>query len=206
MAFQAVPDTVAIDVVYDWAGSICENTLYYTKPSPSNVEVEALVDVVTAYIRDSIIPLLTEAISLIRVIGTLLDVVDGFTVTNTTGLPAAGEVVQSSFKSFPKNVSLAVSFRTAASGRSGRGRNYVAGLADQRDANDQLSSAYANQIVTAWEGLRGIGGDDGWSQVVVSRKSGGVLRPVGVTEVVTSTILTDRTLDSQRRRLTGRGT
>jgi hypothetical protein len=169
---------------------------------------------VTAYIRDEIMPLLTELISLVRVVGTLLDAVDAFTVTNTSGLPTAGSIEESTAKSFPGNVTMAVSFRTSAAGRSGRGRNYVPGLVDLRDGNSLLDDTYAGQVITAWQGLRAIAGDDGWSQVVVSRFSGSTIvdgkkvptpRAAGVTNVVTSTLLTDRTLDSQRRRLPGRG-
>lgn len=205
MAFIPVTDTVAIDVIYDWDGQIVENTLYYKKSSPSEEDIASLVDVVTAYIRENIIPLLSELISLVRVVGTLLDAVDAFTVTNTTDLPAAGSILETTAKSFPGNVTMAVSFRTAAAGRSGRGRNYVPGLVDLRDGNSLLDATYAGQIVDAWAGLIAVAGDDGWEQVVVSRFHDHAPRVSGVTNAVTSTILTDRTIDSQRRRLPGRG-
>jgi hypothetical protein len=214
MPFVPVTDTVAIDVIYDWDGQIVENTLYYKMASPSDAAIAAQVDVVTAYIRDTIMPLLTQLISLVRVVGTLLDAVDAFTVTNTTDLPQAGSILTGTAKSFPGNVTMAVSFRTAAAGRSGRGRNYVPGLVDLRDGNSLLDDVYAGEVVDAWAGLRTLGSEDGWSQVVVSRFSGFTIvdgkkvptpRVAGVTHVVTSTILTDRTLDSQRRRLPGRG-
>jgi len=206
MAFIPVSDTVAVDVVYDWDGQIVENTLYYKKDSPTTTEVASLIDQVTAFIRDEIMPLLHETISLIRVIGTLLDVVDGFTVTNTTDLPQAGAILDATAKSLPNNVSFAISFRTAASGRSGRGRNFVAGLADVRDGNNLLDLTYQGQLVTAWSSLSTVAVDDGWEQVVVSRFHAGAPRVAGVTNTVTSVIATDRTLDSQRRRLPGRGT
>src|SRR5687768_14735286 len=53
MPFIPVPDTVAIDVIYDWDGQIVENTLYYKKASPTDTEIAELVDTVTAYIRDT---------------------------------------------------------------------------------------------------------------------------------------------------------
>lgn len=214
MPFVPVPDVVAIDVIYDWDGQIVENTLYYKKTAPSEIEIGSLLDVVTAYIRDEIMPLLTELISLVRVVGTLLDAVDAFTVTNTDDLPQPGAILTATAKSFPGNVTMAVSFRTAAAGRSGRGRNYVPGLVDLRDGNSLLDATYAGQVVTKWAGLRAIASEDGWEQVVVSRYSGFTIvdgkkvptpRAEGVTHNVTSTILTDRTIDSQRRRLPGRG-
>jgi len=150
----------------------------------------------------------------VRVIGTLLDAVDAFTVTNTTDLPEPGAILTATAKSFPGNVTMAVSFRTSAAGRSGRGRNYIAGLVDLRDGNSLLDDVYAGQLVDAWSGLRTLGSEDGWAQVVVSRYSGYTIvdgkkvptpRAEGITNEVNTILLTDRTLDSQRRRLPGRG-
>jgi len=205
MAFIPVPDTVAIDVIYDWDGQIVENTLYYTKISPTDTEITDQVDLVTGYIRDTIMPLLTEVISLVRVVGTLLTALDAFTYTATGGLPVAGAILQTTAKSFPGNVSLAISFRTSEAGRSGRGRNFVAGLVDLRDGNSLLDDVYAGQVVTAWQGLRTLGSDAGWGQVVVSRFHAHAARTTGVVFPITSTLMVDRTIDSQRRRLPGRG-
>lgn len=214
MPFIPVPNTIAIDVIYDWDGQIVENTLYYKHAAPSDIAIENQVDVVTAYIRETIMPLLSELIQLVRVVGTLLDAVDAFTVTNTTDLPQGGAILEATAKSFPGNVTLAVSFRTSAAGRSGRGRNYVPGLVDLRDGNSLLDDVYAGQVADAWAGLRTLGSEDGWNQVVVSRYSGSTIvdgkkvptpRAEGITNVVNNILIVDRTLDSQRRRLPGRG-
>lgn len=214
MPFVPVPDTVAIDVVYDWDGQIVENTLYYRKTAPTEAEVISLVETVTAYIKTEIMPLLTELISLVRVVGTLLDAIDAFTYTSATGLPEAGAILAATAKSFPGNVTMAVSFRTSVAGRSGRGRNYVPGLVDLRDGNSLLDDTYSLQVVEAWQGLRLVASTDDWEQVVVSRFSGSTIvdgkkvptpRAEGIARPVITTLLTDRTLDSQRRRLPGRG-
>lgn len=212
MPFVPVANTALIEVVYEWDGQIVENTLYYKKTTtPGLSDLAALTDAVRAYIIDQLLPALTSAISLIRVVGTLLDVVDGLQVFSTTDLPAAG----GGGSGQPNNVTVCISLKTASRGRSARGRNYIPGLAQSYVTNSQISTTIQNAFETVWAGLIGIGGDDGWQQVVVSRFSGFTIvdgkkvptpRTAGVTHDVTSAQIVDRTTDSMRRRLPGRGT
>lgn len=212
MAFVPVENTAMIEAVYSWDGQIVENTLYYKNTStPGLTELAALTDAVRAYIVDQLLPALTSAIQLVRVVGTLLDVVDGLQVLNTTSLPIAGE----GGAGVPNNVSLCVSFKTANRGRSARGRNFIPGLPTAGVSGNTVGSTLAAAFETAYTGFIGLGGDDGWSMVVVSRYSGFTIvdgkkvptpREAGVTYEVTNTTILDRTVDSQRRRLPGRGT
>jgi hypothetical protein len=109
-------------------------------------------------------------------------------------------------ESLPNNVALTVSFRTAARGRSARGRNYIAGLSDDQVLHNTVDASVASGLAAAYNDiparLEGLG--YGW--VVVSKKSGGVPRVAGLARPVTTAIVVDRTVDSQRRRLPGRGT
>lgn len=211
MPFVPVPNTALVEVIYEWDGQIVENTLYYEKTTtPVLADLAALTDEIRAYIIDQLLPALTSAIQLIRVVGTLLDVADGLQVFSTTDLPVAG----GGGSGQPNNVTVAMSFKTARRGRSFRGRNYIPGLAQSYITNSEISGTIQTAFETVWEGLRGIGGDDGWQQVVVSRFSGFTIvdgkkvptpREVGITEPVTSSVIVDRTTDSMRRRLPGRG-
>jgi len=203
MPFVPAANTAAIDVVFSLDGQIVENTLYYqATTTPGATELASLVEVVTAYIKDEILPFLHAAISLVRVVGTLIDVIDGLQYTSTTGLPAAGA---GTGPLLPNNVSFCISFRTGLSGRSGRGRNYIAGINGDTVAGNTFDNTWANNLVTAYAGLQSVAGDDGWQQVVVSRFTAGAPRTTALVSVVTSTLSTDHTVDSQRRRLPGRG-
>jgi len=203
MAFVPADRTAALDVIYELDGQIVENTLYYQKETtPDATDLAALVEVVTAYIKDVIIPFLDSAISLVRVVGTLIDVIEGLSYTSTTGLPASGDQTGAVL---PNNVAFCISFRTSLSGRSGRGRNYVAGISSDDVVANTFDSAWATNLVAAYAGLQGVAGDDGWVQVVVSRSHDGAPRVAALVSPVTSTLSTDRTVDSQRRRLPGRG-
>lgn len=212
MPFVPVPNTALIEIVYEWDGQIVENTIYYRKSTtPILADLEVLTDEIRAYIIDQLLPALTSAISLIRVVGTLLDAVDGLQVISTTDLPVAG----GGGASQPNNVTICVSLKTASRGRSARGRNYIPGLAQGYITGNTITTVIQNAFETVWTGLIAIGGDDGWSQVVVSRFSGFTIvdgkkvptpREEGITHAITSAVIVDRTTDSMRRRLPGRGT
>lgn len=106
----------------------------------------------------------------------------------------------------PGNVSWCVKLVTGLTGRSRRGRSYFVGLAESSLVGNHVSEATIDLIVDAWVDLKdvilpGIAAE----LVVVSRISGGELRPTGLVTPVTTISYTDSVVDSQRRRLPGRG-
>ena len=120
MGFVPVERTAQVASVYLLDQQIVENTLYFEKPSaPSIADLTALVDAVNNAIQTSLLPFMSSAIQLLRVVGKLLDIADGLIYVSTTGLPKAGLDSQDSMSS---NVAACMSFRTNASGRSFRGR------------------------------------------------------------------------------------
>jgi len=110
------------------------------------------------------------------------------------------------------NVSLCVSFRTANRGRSFRGRNYIAGVPVASVVQNNAVTGYVAAVVTAYEKLLPGGGAlTSGTWVVASRFSGvdsegkPIPRAAGVTTPITGVVVVDSTVDSQRRRLPGRG-
>jgi len=204
MPFIPVPNTVQVEVVYELDGQICENTINYTlgTATPVLADIQDLVETVSSIIRASIIPLLTNTITLLRLVGTLIEVADGLQYISTTGLPAVGG---SSDLPLPNNVSLAMSLRTGLSGRSFRGRNYIVGLTQAAVVGNTVNTSEISALLTAYESLRVPPTDAAWQMSVVSRFTGGAPRTTGVATPVTSVIVVDATVDSQRRRLPGRG-
>jgi len=107
----------------------------------------------------------------------------------------------------PSNVTIAMSLRTALGGRSGRGRIYHCGLANQQIMGDRITSTTQTALLAAYNNLKvlppaGIGHE--YQLVVVSRFANHAQRATGIKNRVTA-ISTDGILDSQRRRLEGRG-
>ena len=204
MPFVPVPATAQVEVIYSWDGQIVENTLYYEfgTATPTLGDLTALIEAVNTAVRANLIPLLTNAITLLRLVGQLLDVADGLLYISTTSLPIAGE---NTGPAMPNNVAMCMSLRSASSGRSFRGRNFIPGLPRGVFTQNTLAADYAGFLTTAYTEILGAGADDGWTPVVVSRISGGVERTTGVTSPITANFFVDRTIDSMRRRLPGRG-
>ena len=211
MPFVPAPNVMLVEPVFDWDGQTVENTLYFRFPTaPSLTDMAAFIDEVNAFFRSQILPALTTAISLVRVVGTLLDAVDSLQVISVASLPAFG----TNGAGVPNNVSLAVAFKTASRGRSARGRNFIPGLPVSGFTKSELNTTLVTAFNTAYEELRVLGVDAGWEQVVISRYSGFTVvagkkvptpRTTAVIRPVTQSILNDNVADSQRRRLPGRG-
>jgi len=116
-------------------------------------------------------------------------------------LPSAGGDTN---RSAPNNVALCVSFHTLLRGRSYRGRNYVCGISTIVITGSTVSEAWRGAVVDAYTQLFAAVNGGGFNLCVVSRRSLGALRsPAIATGVIAFSA--DATVDSQRRRLPGRG-
>jgi len=98
------------------------------------------------------------------------------------------------------NAAVVVSWRTANTGRSFRGRTYVGGLANSTLVNAQtIETAAQTAIITAYAGLLAALEAINLTLVVVSRFAAGVARVAALgTEIIS--IIVDTKVDSQRRR------
>jgi hypothetical protein len=114
-------------------------------------------------------------------------------------LGAGGDTV------LPNNVAFCVSLRTEKRGRSFAGRSYVSGLTPTQVDGNYLHASTANAIIAAYENLRAVAATSTLPLVVASRKHAGVYRTLGVVTPVSAVVYKDLVLDSQRRRLPGRG-
>jgi len=104
------------------------------------------------------------------------------------------------------NVALVLSERTESRGRSYRGRVYAAGMpSEERSDATTMSADYVGDFINAWLGFfNAIEGESGGTHVVVSRAHNNAPRSTAVMTEITS-YSANRQLDSQRRRLAGRG-
>lgn len=100
----------------------------------------------------------------------------------------------------PANVTLAVAFRSAFTGRNARGRAFMCGLPQIVITEDKVSDVYGNLLIGAWEELSN-NMPAGTRHVIVSRFSGGQQMPGGITYPVTAYALTDTRVDTRRTRL-----
>jgi len=103
------------------------------------------------------------------------------------------------------NVALAIKFGTGLSGRSHRGRVYLAGLPENAVTGNEITPTYRTTLVTAVANFAGgVTGIMDAAHVIVSTcQDGAWLTNAEVTPV--NSYSADVYVDSQRRRLTGRG-
>jgi len=171
----------------------------------SAADVLALITALRDWWDGSMNPLLNVAYLGSRITGKGL--------TNAVGLVLElamnGNDGQVSGEAAPNNCTMAVSFRTGLAGRSNRGRNYVPCLTNSEVTGNVIDGAFIANVIAAYAQLvfpANVGViPGGWEWVVLSRFSGGVERTVGVFTEITSVTVADNIVDSQRRRLPGRG-
>jgi hypothetical protein len=203
MAFQPVEATALIELIQFLDNQVIENTLYFRQANDYDAaDLEALALNLSVWWAVNIRPQMASTLSLVGVRATALHDQTGPQFISTVGLPSTGAVL---VDSVPNNSAFCLSFRTALIGRAFRGRNYISGLPESVVTMSRLAGATATALQTAYEQIQpGLPAGTTW--VVVSRTVNGVLQSVGLTNQVTSVVFQDLNMDSQRRRLPGRGT
>lgn len=204
MAFVPIPDVWQVELRYTYLEEQCENTLYFkaTSGNPDNSPID-LSNAVLLWWNANIRPYLSNQLTLREIYVTDLSSATGaaYTFVPPTPLPVGGDTAAA----MPGNVSLAVSFRTAARGRSYRGRNYIVGLVEPAVTGNAVSTDFASGMQTGYSELLDSPFSDDWLWVVASRFANNAPRAVGLATPVTSVTVVDPYVDSQRRRLRGRG-
>jgi hypothetical protein len=203
---QLPPVSDVTRVVYNflWNGERCANVVHY-----KNIDGAGAPDAdrLGAAIRSSYDvfgdPYAANTCSLTSLTITPLDELGGLSREYTTSMPIVGTNVG---PSLPNNVSVVTTFNTGIRGRSYRGRAYWNGLTESMVVANTLDSSPLAGINAFWENVRieePSTGEPIYQMCVVSYVSGGVLRAVPLATPITS-VNTNATLDSQRRRLPGR--
>jgi hypothetical protein len=204
MPFVPVADTVLAEIRMELYGQRIENTLGFRLLGGSGTaEATALANDLTIWWAELYSVPLSNELSLREVTITDLASESGYSVSVTAPTPApTGDV---NAPGLPGNVAACISFRTVSRGRSFRGRNYVPGIAEASVSGNTLDATVRAGILAAYNGLAAAVVSDDWEHVVISRFTDGAPRVAGVATPVTSYVFADNFVDSQRRRLTGRG-
>lgn len=203
MPFQEVPATVQLRLEGRIDNQQTINDLYFRKISGvvDFVSMSALAGSMIGWWSTNFTPLVSEDWSTVRIQAVDLRTADGI-VFELPFVASGGVAVESA----PNNVAACVSIRTGVRGRSARGRNYVAGVPNSEITLNTLSTTFINDLVGAYNMLDGPDEVElGWQWVVVSRFSGGLVRPTGVTFFVTSATMVGNVVRSMRSRLVGHG-
>jgi hypothetical protein len=203
MAFIPVPNVVLAEIRMTLDFQRVENTLYFEFPAaPAPSDLVNLGDDLLAWYTALMAPLQSSFVALREIYLTDLTSSTGPThsvspATLVTG-GITGEVE-------PSNVTIATSFRTNQRGRSFRGRNYFVGVAAAQLAQNTFTPAFITSLKNVYDQLPASLPLSDATWVVVSRFSNNAPRVAGIATPVSAVVVVDPTVDSQRRRLPGRG-
>jgi len=210
MPFVPVANTVLAELRMTIDLQQVENTLYFEFGGPPSVsDMNDLGDALISWWNSFYAPLSWTGLQLREVVVTDLTTATSAQVTRVPATPALGTVGDNAVST---NTSLVVSFRTANRGRSFRGRNYIVGITEgQKLGANQINPPVIEAWIEAYEAMIGVPTVVSAIWVVVSRFSGidgngdPIPRAAGVTTPIEAVTIVDPVVDSQRRRLPGRG-
>jgi hypothetical protein len=207
MAFIAVPNTVRAEIRGTFQGERVLNTLWFAKIDAwVPAEMTALADTLAAWWTTNCLQQQSDQYTLREIYVRDYTAAVGLEYTSTVDLPAVGEIPEAAL---PNNVSLAVSFRSGFTGRSTRGRNYWVGFAETQIVGNAVADAVITDITSYYALLlpdfieTTLIPDITW--VITSFYTGGAPRSFGATFIINTVTCVDNIVDSQRRRLPGRG-
>lgn len=205
MTFVPVPQVAQVEVVFNYANQITENVYHVLGTLAFDAsDLAALAGEFETWWKASLRTKHTPNCTLVNIKARAMDdptspaIEHGVTVDNagTRGGTA-----------LPNNVAIAVKWITGLSGRSFRGRTYHQGLSSSdilSGSSNVMDPTALGALQVGYQALISVAFTNGGQLVVVSKTHDKAPRATGVaTPIIGCTI--DSTLDSQRRRLPGRG-
>lgn len=204
MPFVPATNVCSVELVYGYEGQIMENVYHVQFPAtPTTTSQASVAAAFVSWFGSYLRGVTANPCFLLKILVTDLTTVTSGGIEYVTGLPIPGTNGEDMS---PGNVTVAVKWLTGIRGRSFRGRTYHVGLNRSMYTASTLFDASRAALVSAYgELLTIIGGlTGGYSLVVLSRRAAKAPRITAVASIITS-VAVDPTLDSQRRRLPGRG-
>lgn len=198
MAFQAVPN--GVEVVFNATQNSVPIVNVYHVQTPSAIDDTVLLEISEVFFdwwQTSCQAALHNSYVLNTIVAKDLSVANGHevvTILTTDNTGGAGDDPAAA------NAALVLSWRTANTGRSFRGRSYMGGLpnavlADAQHMGTGETAAWATRAADLIDALE----TAGYVLAVLSRVAAGVQRITGLLTQIISVVV-DTKLDSQRRR------
>lgn len=204
MPFQVCPNTAEVVFHADLNGQIVANIWHVNVPTPPSLEqLQTIRDVFNDWIEGPMMGGSSNQLTPIDLIVTDLTQEGGLQVVKDMTGEGGGEV-NSPVKT--NQDTLCLTLRSSQRGRSFRGRNYIMAVPTQfyLDSN-HITTGQVAAYVADWNGLVTDLATAGFPLGILSRVSGGAPRAQGlITEAVGYTAF-DNVIDSQNKRLPGRG-
>lgn len=202
MPFIPIPQTaeVAVRILQD--GQNLANVWHATyQGEPTSQNMVLLASNTIAWWQANIRPLVPATVQLLEV-----SVVDQSEIGGVAALlaPSSNNTGTSVSPAMPNATTIAVKKSTGRAGRSYRGRVYHIGLTEAQVDNNRISAATVTALNAAYEALIDSYDAANFQWVVASTYFNNAPRVIGITTPIIG-VSTDPVIDSQRRRLPGRG-
>lgn len=198
MAYIRLPFGFRVALEYQIFGKVVVNIYHGTTTDPiTTIKLFSIADLYEAWFNTSLASAVTADLKLASITVLNLDIPNGEKVTNVLVPISPGTRVG---EALPSNVALVASFATAKTGRSFRGRSYLAGLSENDVSGVGVDTVFAAGIVTAFLAMITDLAVIDCELVVASYQSLGVPRAEGIATPVDSVSCNQR-VDTQRRRL-----
>lgn len=201
MAFQSVPNTVQITVVYQQNFETMQNTFYAKFGGVyQQADLQALADNIDVTVGTFWRPIQTQDCSYIRTEVLGLEFENDLTAESAVTAGPGTDVDEG----LPNSVTIAIKKSSGLTGRSARGRNYWMGMpAGELAGNENLvKDDYVTSVEVALDLIRTATDTTlSFEAVLVSRFANGVARAFGITFKWLSTTCVNAFVDTQRGRL-----
>jgi hypothetical protein len=200
--FIPAADTVRVDMIYNTLGGTAENVYHvHAGSTPVDGNMDLIAASFLNWEEDVASLARASSVSLKQIIVTDLSVENGERFV-ATPVPAIIGDLESPV--MPNNVTLAIKTLTNRGGRSFNGRHYWIGLTEIQCQGDFIVASARQTLLEDILDLQTRLTTNGWTLAVVSYCSEGAWRLTAeVSDVISFDA--DNVLDSQRRRLLGRG-
>lgn len=210
MAFQPCPNTVQVRLQATLNGQQVENVFHVkTTSAPDLTDLEAIRDVVNDWALGPYTARLSNQLSWVQLIVTDLTVEGGAQIVKDMTGEGGGDIAE---PVKTNQDTIAIKLNTAKSGRSFRGRFYYLAIPSTfYSGPNDFTSAFGAATISMAQALIDNLATAGYALGVLSRFHGvdanhkPIPRVEGLITEVISASLTDLIVDSQRRRLPGRG-
>ncbi|HMC75206.1 MAG TPA: hypothetical protein VKG87_12960 [Terriglobales bacterium] len=205
MPLPPVPNAAKVTIHGIWDSQQTITDLWFIGPdaNPSPAQMTTLGNLVATWLTDWFLGPLCTAYAVQKVRVKDMSQVDGPLIEVFT--PDASGGVSS--EPVPNNVDPAITFRSSVGGRSGHGRVYIPGTPNSEVTLNTVSNTFIGLMTDAFAQFLPAGATDPtpfvWS--VVSYFTAGAPRVTPFSFPIINVGFTDNIVDSQRRRLPGRG-
>lgn len=202
MGFVPVENVMKCELVFGQDSTVFENTLYFKKDAAIvGADFIPMGEFLRDWWDDNLSGLISTSTFLAKILMADLTVQNGIGFEFSDTLPINGGEPTDAL---PLNCAITVKLSTGFRGRGYRGRNYIGGLVDASAIKSMINTSVGVQIIAAYDLLITQTAMPAFTLCVVSRVLNGVERAAGVATPVISASM-DQVMDSQRRRLPGRG-